>query len=90
MLTNTQKNLNKLESLFTVLGYKIRYEKGSFRTGSCVLQHTKVVVINRFANLEVKVQSLIQLLQELPADPRLLAAKDLALYQAILKMDIAV
>ena len=90
MITNTPKNLDKLESLFKVFGYKIRYEKGTFKTGSCVLQHTKVIVINRFANLEVKIQSLIQLLQELPVNPHLLDAKEQAFYQSLIKIDVAV
>jgi len=60
----TQYNLDKIENLLLDLGYKVRYEKGNFRTGACVIQHTKVIVVNKFSNLEIKINSLVQLLRE--------------------------
>ncbi len=59
----TNHTLEKLEQLFDALGYKIRYEKGNFKSGSCVLEHSKVVVINRFSNLEGKIQAMVNLLR---------------------------
>ncbi|TCV11583.1 hypothetical protein EDC17_102740 [Sphingobacterium alimentarium] len=64
MVSITQYNLDKIENLLLDLGYKVRYEKGNFRTGACVIQHTKVIVVNKFSNLEIKINSLIQLLRE--------------------------
>lgn len=64
MVSITQYNLDKIENLLLDLGYKVRYEKGNFRTGACVIQHTKVIVVNKFSNLEIKISSLIQLLRE--------------------------
>lgn len=85
MLAFTQHNLGKIEDLFAELGYQIRYEKGSFRTGSCVLQNTRVIVVNRFSNLEVRIQSLIQLLREMEVDISLLDEKKTAFYKVIKK-----
>jgi len=68
MLPYTQHSLDKLESLFKGMGYKVRYEKGAFRTGSCVLQSSKVIVVNRFSNLEVKINSFVELIRELEPD----------------------
>lgn len=64
MVSITQYNLDKIENLLLDLGYKVRYEKGNFRTGACVIQHIKVIVVNKFSNLEIKINSLIQLLRE--------------------------
>ena len=64
MVSITQYNLDKIENLLLDLGYKVRYEKGNFRTGACVIQHTKVIVVNKFSNLEIKINSLVQLLRE--------------------------
>ncbi len=50
------------------MGYKVRYEKGNFKTGSCLLQNSKIIVVNRFSNVEVKINSLIELLRELEPD----------------------
>lgn len=57
--------MDKLEALFKGMGYRVRYEKGSFRTGSCLLQNNKVIVINRFSNIEIKINALTELLREI-------------------------
>lgn len=69
MLAGTQHNLEKLESLFRHLGFRVRYEKGNFKTGACVLQNSKVVVVNRFLDTAAKISALSELLAELPLDP---------------------
>ena len=54
MITLTNHTLEKLEQLLRSGGYRVRYEKGNFKTGACVLQNSKVVVINKFSNLKQK------------------------------------
>ncbi len=66
MLTPTANNLEKLEALFKQLGYKVRYEKGNFKTGACVIQNSKVIVVNKFLDLEAKMNGLTELLSTLP------------------------
>ncbi|EFK60077.1 hypothetical protein [Sphingobacterium spiritivorum] len=90
MLPFTQNSLDKIEALFKEFGFKLRYEKGNFRTGACVLQHSKVIVVNKFSNLEVKIQSLIQILHEIPADEALLDEKQRTLYQAIRQTKLSI
>lgn len=68
MLAATQHNLDKLENLFRQLGFRVRYEKGNFKTGACVLENSKVIVVNRFLNLEAKISALMDLLATLPLD----------------------
>nr|WP_216657756.1 hypothetical protein [Sphingobacterium shayense] len=79
--------MGKIEDLFSDLGYKVRYEKGSFRTGACVLQHTKVIVVNRFSNLEIKIQSLIQLLLSMTIDISSLDEKKKEFYKTLNKLN---
>ncbi|KGE13272.1 hypothetical protein [Sphingobacterium deserti] len=87
MIAFTQHNLGKLEELFAELGYRVRYEKGSFRTGACVLQHTKVIMVNKFSNLEVRIQSLIQLLREMDVDMSNLDDKKKEFYKVVRKVE---
>ncbi len=89
MFAFTQHNLGKLEDLFADFGYRVRYEKGSFRTGACVLQHTKVIMVNKFSNLEVRIQSLIQLLREMEVDATVLDDKKKEFYRTIKKVEAA-
>lgn len=88
MIAFTQHNLGKLEDLFADLGYRVRYEKGSFRTGACVLQDAKVIVVNRFSNLEVRIQSLIQLLLGMTVDIELLEDKKKEFYKTLRKLNV--
>lgn len=83
MLTFTTHTLEKLELLLKSGGYKVRYEKGNFKTGACMLLSSKVVVVNKFSNLESKIQALTELLRELDIDLNLLDDKQTALLQQI-------
>lgn len=67
-LTYTQHTLEKLEVLLKDLEYKVRYEKGNFKTAACILDKNKVVVVNRFSTLESKINVLAGLLQEIEVD----------------------
>lgn len=65
MLPYTQNSLTKLEELLKALGYRIRYERGNFRNGTCVLQTEHILVVNRFSDMEVKIKSMIQVIQSI-------------------------
>ncbi|MCT1523988.1 hypothetical protein [Sphingobacterium hotanense] len=85
MIPLTQTSLDKLEVLFSDLGFKLRYEKGSFRTGACILQTSKVVVVNKFSSVDMKVQSLLQILQGIEVDESLISEKLQPFYTNIKK-----
>ena len=77
-LSYTQHTLEKLESLLKSLGFKLRYEKGNFKTGSCVLENNRVILVNKYSNLESKVNALADLLQRSETDDTLLEDKQKA------------
>jgi len=79
-LNYTQHTLDKLEALIKTLGFKLRYEKGNFKTGSCVLENDRVVIVNKFSNLESKINSLAELLQRSEIDEKLLDEKQKAFF----------
>lgn len=54
--------LKKIEDIFKEGGYSIRYEKGNFQNGYCILEKRRVVVINKFHEPEAKVNSMIEIL----------------------------
>jgi hypothetical protein len=77
-LSYTQHTLDKLEALIKTLGFRLRYEKGNFKTGSCILENDRVVIVNKFSNLESKINSLAELLQRSETDENLLDEKQKA------------
>ncbi|HVV56577.1 MAG TPA: hypothetical protein VHC47_14685 [Mucilaginibacter sp.] len=78
MLTITAHTLEKLEMLLRTAGYKVRYEKGNFKTGACMLLSSKVVVVNKFSNLESRINALAELIREMEFDYSLLDEKQTA------------
>lgn len=78
MLTITNHTLEKLELLLKSSGYKVRYEKGNFKTGACLLQNSRVVMVNKFANLESKIAAVAELARSLEIDYNLLDDKQAA------------
>jgi hypothetical protein len=56
--------LKKLEGIILAAGFQLRYEKGRFISGSCVLQEQKIVIVNKFFNVEDRVLILIDLIKE--------------------------
>ncbi|QEM02350.1 hypothetical protein DIU31_002000 [Mucilaginibacter rubeus] len=83
MLPATNHTLEKLEMLLKTAGYKVRYEKGNFKTGACLLLNSKMIVVNRFSNLESKILALVELLRELEVDYKLLDDKQITFLQEI-------
>lgn len=76
-LSYTQHTLDKLELLLKTLNYQVRYEKGSFKTGACMIDSNRMVVVNKFSNIESKINALAVLLQQIPADETLLDEKQI-------------
>lgn len=54
--------LKKIEDIFREGGYTVRYEKGNFQNGYCILEKRKVVVINKFHEPEAKINSMMEIL----------------------------
>ncbi len=59
----TKHFLNKLENIFSESDYILRYEKGHFQSGYCILNENKVAVVNKFYTLEGKINCLIDILR---------------------------
>jgi hypothetical protein len=75
LLPITAHTLDKLENLLKDLGYKVRYEKGAFKTAACLLDNHKVVVINKFSSLDARIGSLIALIRTSSFDAQGLSEK---------------
>ncbi len=79
----TQSYLDKLEDLFGQADYSIRYEKGNFKSGFCILENLKVIVVNKFSTIENKIGFLIEALKQLPFDETLLDDKSKKLHHEL-------
>ena len=81
----TPNNLTRLEKIFQEAKYELRFEKGTFNSGYCVLEHKKVVVVNKFLNLEGRINTLLDILSGMELDESLLTPESQKLYRQIVE-----
>lgn len=79
----TRTSLKKLEDLCKELGYKVRYEQGHFQSGYCRVESQKVIVINKFFDVEGRINCFLDLIPDLPVDPDVLSEDSLRFYKSL-------
>ncbi len=81
--------LKKAENFLEDAGYIIRYEKGNFNSGFCILEDRNVVVINKYFKTEAKVGAILEIITKVKIDQSKLneASKAFFLKISQLKMD---
>lgn len=60
--------LQKHEKVLEEAGYVVRYEKGTFQSGYCLLEERKIMVLNKFLNVESRIHILTELIPVLAID----------------------
>ena len=85
MLKTSKSNLTKLEQIFREQDYVIRYEKGNFQSGYCIVESKKIVVINRFFDIEGRMNCLLDILSLIIVMEEKLTEKSLVFFKHILK-----
>jgi hypothetical protein len=79
-----QTTLNKLEDILEESGYVVRYERGSFQSGYCILEEKKVVVLNKFLNPEGRINTLIDLIPSLQVTYEMLTTDSQKMYDEVM------
>ena len=80
----TQTTLDKIERVLDEVGYIVRYERGNFQSGYCILEQKKVVVLNKFLPLEGRISTLIDIIPQLKITPDNLSPDVRRIYEEIL------
>ena len=84
MLKYNQTALNKLEKILEESGYIVRYERGSFQSGYCILEDKKVVVLNKFLNPEGRINTLMDIIPGVNLNYDLLTQTSQKLYDELI------
>jgi len=88
MIKYTTSFLTKLEDIIAESDYILRYEKGNFKAGYCVLKDQKIVIVNKFYTTEGKINALLEILKTVALDTRRFSEKSLALYAEVSQMEV--
>jgi hypothetical protein len=85
-LKYNQSSLNKLEKILEEAGYVVRYERGSFQSGYCILEEKKVVVLNKFLTPEGRINTLMDLIPSVSINYDLLTHESQKMYDEMLAL----
>ncbi len=83
----TQHTLDKIEKIIEDSGYIIRYERGTFQSGYCILQEKKVVVLNKFLQTEGRINTLVDLIGQLHINFDALTHDSQKLYAELVELE---
>ena len=82
-MKNTQSYLDKLQNILSESNYIIRYERGTFQSGWCLLEQKKIVVLNKFLDTEGRINTLLELIPQIKIDYDKLTHESQKLYENI-------
>jgi hypothetical protein len=78
-----QTTLDKIERILDEVGYIVRYERGNFQSGYCILEQRKVVVLNKFLPLEGRISTLVDIVPQLKISPETLSPEVRRIYDDV-------
>jgi len=90
MIKYTNHFLNKLEDLFSESDYILRYEKGNFKSGYCILKDSKVAIVNKFYSLDGKINCLFDIMKEIEWDTSKFSDKNKMFWKEISQPQVKV
>ena len=88
MIKYTTQFLTKLEEMIAESDYVLRYEKGNFKSGYCLLKEQKIMIVNKFFATEGKINALLDILKGITLDTTRFTEKSLKLYQELSQAEV--
>ena len=90
MIKYTNQFLTKLEDMIAESNYILRYEKGQFKSGYCILREQNIIIINKFYSTEGKINALLDILMNVELDISRFSEKNKGLYEELTAADVSV
>jgi len=79
-----QASLDRIEKLLDETEYIIRYERGTFQSGYCILEQKKVIVLNKFLQVEGRINALIDIIPQLTIQIETLSPESKKTYEEVI------
>lgn len=90
MIKYTTPFLAKLEDMIAESNYVLRYEKGQFKSGYCILRDQNIIIINKFYSVEGKINALLDILRTVELDTSKFSEKNKNLHDELVAADTSV
>ncbi|VAW28368.1 hypothetical protein MNBD_BACTEROID06-550 [hydrothermal vent metagenome] len=84
----SKQYLNKLEDLMAETDFILRYEKGNFKSGYCILNSKKIAIINKYFTHEGKINCIIDIVKSIEVDTEKLSPKNQTLFLELSQTDL--
>lgn len=68
--------------------YILRYEKGNFKSGYCLLKEQKIMIVNKFFTMEGKINALLDILKNVELETTRFTEKSLKLYEELTQAEV--
>lgn len=90
MIKYTAAFLSSLEDLISESDYILRYEKGNFKSGYCVLREQRIIIVNKFYTTEGKINTLVDILRNVPLNREKFSEKNIKLYETLTQTELKI
>ena len=90
MIKYTNHFLLKIEDMIAESDYILRYEKGNFKSGYCLLREQKIMIVNKFYTTEGKINALLEILKSTELDISRFSEKSKSLYEELVQAEVKV
>jgi hypothetical protein len=88
MIKYTAPFLTKLEEIISESDHILRYEKGNFKSGYCLLKDQKIIIVNKFYTTEGKINALLDIFKNVALDTSKFSEKSLKLYEEVTQTEV--
>lgn len=88
MIKYTTGFLTKIEDIISESDYILRYEKGNFKSGYCLLREQKIMIVNKFYTTEGKINALLEILRTVDLDQSKFTEKSQRLYEELTQTEV--
>jgi hypothetical protein len=86
-MKSLETQLHKLQQLLSESEYSIRYERGTFQSGWCLLEQKRIIVLNKFLDTEGRVNTLLDLIPQIQIDFDKLTLESQKLYSQVIPVE---
>jgi len=83
----TTSFLTRLEDMIAESDYTLRYEKGNFKSGHCLLRDQKIIVVNKFYTTEGKINAILDILKTIELNTERFSEKSRRLYEELFQAE---
>ncbi|MEO5977508.1 MAG: hypothetical protein ABIS36_08835 [Chryseolinea sp.] len=83
MVKYTIQFLTKFEDMIAESDYTLRYEKGHFKSGYCLLKDEKIIIVNKFYTTEGKINALLEIIKNVTLDGTRFTEKSQKLFEEL-------